>query len=87
MVCDIVLIDYVSVLGGFSVSVSTTGASSTNDLDSLSLAVDSCSVNSCWKSPVIVPDFDANSNVLEFDWTVETAVTKCKLNYIGNMSL
>ena len=77
MVCDIVLIDYVSVIGGFSVSVSTTGASSTNDLDSLSVTVDSCCVNSCWKSPVIVPDFDANSNVLEFDWSVETAVTKC----------
>ena len=77
MVCHVVLTNYVSVIGGFSVSVSTTGASSTNDLDSLSVTVDSCCVNSSWKSPVIVPDFDLNSNVLEFDWSVETAVTKC----------
>ena len=75
MVCHVSLIHYVPVIGGFSVSVSTAGASSTNDLDSLSLAVDSCCVNSCWKSPVIVPDFDPNSDVLEFDWSVETAVT------------
>ena len=63
---------YLPVMGGVLASVSTTEASSTNDLDSLSVPVDSCG----WKSPMIVPDFDVNSAMLEFKWSVETAVTQ-----------
>ena len=61
--CFNYLVSYVPVIGSFSFSVSTTVASSVNDLDSLSVLV-------------AVTGFDLKSNVLEWDWLVETAVTK-----------
>ena len=51
------------MIGSFSFSVSTTGASSVNDLDSLSVLV-------------AVAGFDLKSNVSEWDRLVETAVTR-----------